>query len=46
MLMTHKHYHLDWGTYLLIMSVLGALVIFAGLLLQDCSRILPRLGGF
>jgi hypothetical protein len=47
MLMTHKHHPLDWGTYLVMTSVLGALVIFAGMLLQDCARILPNtLGGF
>jgi hypothetical protein len=47
MLITHKHHHLEWGTYLAVMSVFGALIIFAGMLLQDCARIMPKtLGGF
>lgn len=47
MLITHKHHHVEWGTYFAIMSVLGALVIFTGMLLQDCARIMPKtLGGF
>jgi len=47
MLVTHKHHHLEWGTYLAAMGVFGALIIFAAMLLQDCARILPKtLGGF
>jgi hypothetical protein len=47
MLTTHKHHHLEWGMYLGIMSVLGALLIFVGMLLQDCARVLPKTpGGF
>lgn len=44
---THKHHHLEWGTYFAIMSILGALVIFTAMLLRDCARIMPKtLGGF
>jgi hypothetical protein len=46
MLLTHKHHHLDWGTYLAVMSIFGALVLFAGMLLKDCASVLTgALGG-
>jgi hypothetical protein len=45
MLVTQRHHHLEWGNYLAVMSILGALVVFASMLLQDCSRILPRTVG-
>ena len=40
MLVTHKHHHLDWGTYLIMTGLLGGLVIFAGILLKDCATML------
>jgi hypothetical protein len=44
-MLTHKHHHLEWGTYFGTITVLCALLIFAGVLLHDCARVLPKMPG-
>jgi hypothetical protein len=44
-MLTQRHHHLEWGNYLVVMSILGALVLFASMLLQDCSSTLTRTVG-